>query len=88
MSQATATATQTVIRDKGGGLSAGATAGVAVGAVAIMFILVGGLWWFWMLAKKKKKGKERAAWDVGAQQGHAQEPYKHETTGNQIYEAP
>ena len=42
ISQATATATPTVIRDTGGGLSADETAGIAVGAVAIMLILVGG----------------------------------------------
>lgn len=44
-----------------------------------------------MLDKKKKQGKERAAGDVGAQQDHAQEPYKqhhHETSGNQIYGVP
>jgi hypothetical protein len=86
-------ATQTDTHDGGGGLSTGAVAGIAVGATAGIFILVGGLWWSWRVNREKKKKalSAVAAVAAGTQQSLAQGPdkaYYHEASENQIYEAP
>jgi len=86
------TTTETVTSDDGGGLSTGAIAGIAVGVVAGVLILAGGLGWMWW-ARKKRNQEEKKLAELATEGQHSpvKEPpmqQYHETYGNQVYEAP